>query len=173
MNSLHRAQFWKVFPSKKPFYLNRFFISFSSYFGKCSLASFFVPKTQIYAQNVDLACPFGFPRVPKSTPGPRKDPAERVSTVFRHSLFPYLALHPTSHHLFFMLSHWVSVSAGNPAIAVARKVGVLGAPEIENGYPLLLPKLLLFSTFSKNCSSLEFTKSPNLKTLCSWNFFPV
>ena len=32
-----------------------------------------------------------------------------------------------------MLSHWVSVSAGNPAIAVARKVGVLGAPEIENG----------------------------------------
>ena len=48
-----------------------------------------------------------------------------------------------------MLSHWVSVSAGNPAIAVARKVGVLGAPEIENGYPLLLPKLLLFSTFSK------------------------
>ena len=33
----------------------------------------------------------------------------------------------------FMLSHWVNVSAGNPAIAVARKVGVLGAPEIENG----------------------------------------
>ena len=27
----------------------------------------------------------------------------------------------------------MSVSAGNPAIAVARKVGVLGAPEIENG----------------------------------------
>ena len=36
---------------------------------------------------------------------------------------------------FVMLSHWVSVSAGNPAIAVARKVGFLGAPEIENGSP--------------------------------------
>ena len=48
---------------------------------------------------------------------------------------------------FFMLSHWVSVSAGNPAIAVARKVGVLGAPEIENGSPFSFQ--FFFSIFLK------------------------
>jgi hypothetical protein len=48
-----------------------------------------------------------------------------------------------------MFSHWVSVSAGNPAIAVARKVGVLGAPEIENRSPFR-SKTVVFFNFSKN-----------------------
>ena len=82
-------------------------------------------------------CPFWDPlRNPmgsKIRSGSAEGPSRACQDRFRHSLFLYLALHPTSHHIFFMLSHWVSVSAGNPAIAVARKVGVLGAPEIENG----------------------------------------
>ena len=58
---------------------------------------------------------------------------------------------------FLLLSHWVSVSAGNPAIAVARKVVVLGAQQIENGSkmdPKLAPKLLsFFQLFQKSRKS--------------------
>ena len=57
---------------------------------------------------------------------------------------------------FLLLSPWVSVSAGNPAIAVARKVGVLGALEIENetkinsnGSKISSKTVVVFSTFPK------------------------
>ena len=58
---------------------------------------------------------------------------------------------------FFMLSHWVSVSAGNPAIAVARKVGVLGAPEIENGSPFSFH--FFFQLFQKSWKNMKPLKN--------------
>ena len=73
---------------------------------------------------------------------------------------------------FFMLSHWVSVSAGNHAIAVARKVRVLGAPEIENGFKnhqksIAQPPLfsMIFRTFQKS--------RKNKKSVCCSILFKV
>ena len=97
--------------------------------------------------------PLRNPMGSKIRSGSAEGPSRACQDSFRQSLFPYLALHPTSHHLFFMLSHWASVSAGNPAIAVARKVGVLGAQQIENGSkidPRLLPKCFFFQLLQKS-----------------------
>ena len=66
-----------------------------------------------------LQNPIGY----KIRSGSAEGPSRACQDGFRHSLLHYLALHPTSHHLFFMLSFWVSVSAGHPAIADARKGG--------------------------------------------------
>ena len=58
---------------------------------------------------------------------------------------------------FLLLSFWVSVSAGHPAIADARKGGVLGAQQIESGFKnhQKSPKIdrataPFFNDFSKN-----------------------
>jgi hypothetical protein len=98
---------------------------------------------------VDFGTPIQNPMGVKIRSGSAEGPSRARQDRFRHSLFPYLALHLTSHHPFFMLSQWVSVSAGNPAIAVARKVRVLGAPEIENGSPFSFHNCYFFN-FSQN-----------------------
>ena len=119
--------------------------------------------------------PFRISKGAKIRSGSAEGPSRACQDGFRHSLFPYLALHPTSHHLFFMLSHWVSVSAGNPAIAVARKVGVLGAPEIENGAKIS-SKNCFFSIFSKITKKHEIDDSFTLlRFLASTNpsFFNI
>ena len=105
---------------------------------------------QMFSRNGRFWDPLQNPMGAKIRSGSAEGPSRACLHGFRQSLFPYLALHLTSHHLFFMLSHWVSVSAGNPAIAVARKVRVLGAPEIENGSPFSFQNcLFVFSTFPK------------------------
>jgi hypothetical protein len=56
--------------------------------------------------------PLRNPMGSKIRSGSAEGPSRACQHDFRQSLFLYLALHPTSHHLFFMLSFWVSVSAG-------------------------------------------------------------
>ena len=64
------------------------------------------------AENMRFLVPLRISRGAKIRSGSAEGPSRACQHGFRHSLFPYLGLHPTSHHLFFMLSHWVSVSAG-------------------------------------------------------------
>ena len=94
-------------------------------------------------------------------------PSRACQDSFRQSLFPYLALHPPSHLLFFMLSHWVSVSAGHPAIADARKGGFWEpriskmGPKIDQWVPELAPKTVcffqLFQKSRNNFKTIVFT----------------
>ena len=61
VNSLHRAYRERVFPSKILSFFDSFFITFPCFFRNAFWRAFLAPKTPIYAQNVDLWSPFGFP----------------------------------------------------------------------------------------------------------------
>ena len=93
--------------------------------------------------------PFGFQGVPKSAPGPRRDPPERVGMVFAIRWFPTLRC--TLPHITFSSGHllrWVYLQV--PCDSSRAKGGVFGASEIEDGFQnlhFLLPKSLLFSLF--------------------------
>jgi hypothetical protein len=64
---------------------------------------------------------------------------------------------------FLLLSHWVSVSAGHPAIADARKVGVLGAADFQMSAKIdqnYLQNCCFFFNFSKNHENQENIVKP-------------
>ena len=50
---------------------------------------------------------------------------------------------------FLLLSPWVSVSAGHPAIAVARKGGVLGAADFQMDPKIVRATAPFFNVFRK------------------------
>ena len=111
-NSLHRAYFWKVFPSKNRSFFDPFFINFLTFAPEPLLESILGAKSADLCWNGRFLVPLRISRSPKSAPGPRSDPAERVGTVFAIRCFTIL--HCTSPHitLFFKTSPWVGLSAG-------------------------------------------------------------
>ena len=142
-----------MFLHRKTWFVYPLFVYFSTFVSEP------LPEGILGATSADLCSKGGFVvplRIflgPKIRSGSAEGPSRARQDGFRHSLFPYLALHLTSHHPFFMFSHWVSVSAGNPAIAVARKVWVLVAPEIENGSKISSKNSLFFFFFQKSWKS--------------------
>ena len=100
----------------------------------------------------------------QSAPGPRRDPPERVGTIFAIRWFPTLRC--TLPHITFSSGHllrWVYLQV--PCDSSRAKGGVLGASEIENGpqnAPKLAPKPLLFLTFCDFDENHENLIKPNV-----------
>ena len=110
-----------------------------------------------FSKNFDFGTPFEIRWAPKSAPGPRKDPAERVRIVFASRCFPILQC--TLPHITFLYV----ISLGkcicrSPCDSRRAKRGVLGAADFQNGSqnrPPFAFEMALFSAFAKILKKLQ------------------
>ena len=136
----------------RPHHFSAYFsLIFHVLFGTPLGEHFWRPKRRPILQKSILGTIQDFQGSRKSAPGPRKDPAERVSMVFAIRCFPIL--HCTLPHITFLYV----ISLGKcicryPAIADARK-GRFWEPRISKWAPkstkISSKTVVVFSTFPK------------------------
>ena len=114
---------------------------------------------RIVSKCVDFGTPFKIRWVPKSAPGPRKDPAERVCTVFASRCFSIL--HCTLPHITFsfVISLGVCICR-SPCDSSRAKRGVLGAADFQISSKISSKTVFFFFNFSKNHENQENIVKP-------------